>query len=176
MILAVNRTRLQRCRPPAGKISDDGRYLLLLAEKPENIVVVDLTTGERKPLSLPGVPVEIQGVFSPGNNYLAYALTGNYDVDDEHYHSGLYLYDIGSGETRTLYESPCAKYGSFASCGGVLHPNWIDATTLLFNGWAGEMPMAIRIDSTVQAPAPNHTFIIATDGNILQEFAPVLGA
>ena len=168
---------VQKCHPPAGKISDDGRYLLLLAEKPENIAVVDLSTGERKPLSLPGVPVEIQGAFSPGNEYLAYALTGSYDSDGEHYQSGLYLYDLSSGETRTLYESPCAKYGSFRSCGGVLHPNWIDATTLLFNGRAGEMPVAIRIElSTVQAPAPNRTFIIATDGTILQEFAPVLGA
>jgi hypothetical protein len=57
-----------------------------------------------------------------------------------------------------------------------LHPNWIDATTLLFNGYAGEMPAGIRIDGTVRAPAPNHTLIINTDGNILQEYTSVLGA
>ncbi len=168
---------VQRCRPPAGQISNDGRYLLLLAEEPENIVVVDLGTGERKPLSLPGVPVEIQGDFSPGNDYLAYTLSGSYDGPGNDYQSGLYLYDLSSGETKTLYESPCARYEGWRTCGGVLHLNWIGATTLLFNGYAGEMPAGIRIEvSSIQAPAPNHTFIIDTDGTILQEIAPVLGA
>jgi Tol biopolymer transport system component len=114
----------------------------------------------------------IAGTFSPDDRYLAYSLTG----DGGNSRSGLYLFNLGTGQTNRLYESPCADYDLFGEvCGGTGRPFWIDKDTLVFNGYSGAMPNSVEKSSTVEAPPPNRTFVMTVDGAILQEISPVLG-
>ncbi|MBU0493469.1 MAG: hypothetical protein KKB13_16615 [Chloroflexi bacterium] len=167
----------------SGVFSEDGNALMVYDEDPVNVVVVDIPNGVIKPLPLPGVGRlgygGIWGAFSPDNGYLAYALTGY----EGHSKSGLYLFNLISGETSTLYEAPCSSYMMAGEvCGAVLDPYWIDKTTLIFNGYKGKMPDKIEVTKsdlnpvgTPQIPSPNRTFVIAINGTILQEFEPMLG-
>jgi hypothetical protein len=166
-----------------GVFSEDGKFLMVYDEDPANVVIVDVLTGVIKPVSLPGITRlaygSVWGSFSPDNNYLVYALTGKEGISK----SGLYLLNLASGETATLYEPSCSDYLMGGEvCGAVYDPNWIDDATLIFNAYKGEMPETINvIKSTThpygvpQIPPPNRTFVITLDGAIIQEFEPVFG-
>jgi hypothetical protein len=165
-----------------GVFSRDGNALMIYDEDPLKIMVVDIPTGVIKPLPLPGVSrldySGIWGAFSPDNSLLAYALTGSFGYSK----SGLYVFNLASGETSTLYEAPCSSYVLTGDvCGAVLSPLWIDQTTLIFNGFKGEMPEKIDVTKSnlnpigsPHIPSPNRTFVVTIDGTVLQEFETVL--
>ena len=157
---------------PDFAISVDNKYAMPYG----NPGVLNLTDGTFQKLTLAGVGQPgskgIAGAFSPDDRYLAYSLTGV----GGNSRSGLYLFDLGTGQTASLYESPCADYDLFGEvCGGTGRPFWIDKNTLVFNGYSGAMPDSVEKSSTVEAPSPNRTFVVKVDGTILQEISPVLG-
>lgn len=169
---------------PKGVFSKDGSNVLIISDMPENIVVINTINGNITPIPLTGIDnlgySGFLGEFSPENKYLAYVLTG-YDGLTK---SGLYLFNMETEKTSTLYEAPCSSYLMHKGevCGAVLDPNWIDETTLIINGYKGEMPEEIKVNvsnldrvGSPQIPAPNRTLVINVEGRILQEFDPLLG-
>lgn len=169
---------------PRGVFSKDGNYILVISDIPENVVVINTENGDITPLPLPDIDYlgysGILGEFSPDNKYLAYVLTG-YDGLTK---SGLYLFNMETENTSTLYEAPCSSYLMHKGevCGAVLDPNWIDETTLIINGYKGEMPEEIKVNvsnldrvGSPQIPAPNRTLVIDLDGRILHDYDPIFG-
>jgi hypothetical protein len=168
---------------PREVFSKDGDYILVISDMPENVVIINTENADITPLPLPDIDnlgyFGIRGAFSPNNSVLAYALTG-YDGLTK---SGLYLFNIETGKTTTLYEAPCSLYMMQGEvCGAVLDPEWIDETTLITNGYKGEMPDKIKsqvgpydpVGSPI-IPPPNRTLVIDVNGRIFQEYDPILG-
>jgi WD40 repeat protein len=158
---------------PEFAVSADKKFVMPYG----NAGIVDLTTGTFQKLPLEGVTQlgsrGIYGAFSPDSHFLAYSLTG----DAGYSRSGLYLFDLTTSESTTLYEGPCEFYDLFGEvCGGTGRPFWIDKNTLVFNGYAGTMPNSVQKFSEVEEPLPNRTFVIALDGTLLQEISPMLGS
>jgi len=158
---------------PEFAVSADKKFVMPYG----NVGIIDLTTGTFQKLPLEGVTQlgsrGIYGAFSLDSHFLAYSLTG----DAGYSRSGLYLFDLTTSETTTLYEGPCEFYDLFGEvCGGSGPPFWINENILAFNGYQGSMPNSIQKYSEVEEPSPNYTFVIALDGTILQEISPMLGS
>ena len=171
------------CEPKWGlssiPLSQDGRYAMLISDHaPNRLVLLNLTTGESKSLPLPDFDIskaiKIIGAFSPNNRYFAFS---EYNPSDYLILPRVYLMDLATGTNSILFENPCARYGPLGDnlgstvCASIGLPQWIDDTTLVFSGYSGDMPNAVKRGINID---PNRTFVMDVDGKILQEFMPAL--
>jgi len=167
-------------------ISSDGHFAMLILNGPFipstppyfSLSLLDLTSGEFKSLPAPeysrleAQSMNASGAFSPDDRYFAYTVNSSVSGPNR-----LYLLNLASGESSILFESPCAPYNQTGMgmgsnfCASVGNPVWIDATTLVFSGFSGELPQSIVLGNTIH---PNHTFVMSLDGTVLQGLSPAL--
>ena len=159
-------------------ISPDRHYAIFIIDGDSlDLVLLNLLTGDYKNLPLPDIEFEsirVNGAISPDNRFLAYSVN---KMLPNYSNPWLYLVDLEAGTDSVLYENPCAYYKSFRDlyggnvCATIGIPQWIDNTTIVFSGYAGDMPESNVSGSTID---PNRTFVMDINGNILQEFSPAL--
>jgi len=124
-------------------ISPDRKSLVFSGWK-DDITLVDLTTGEMKPLV-----ADHSRCFSwsPSNTRFTYT---TYKPP-----SALYSYDLASGKSTRIVDFPCGNYfgdlganmtsgpGEGTLCGGMTCGVWMDDTHLFFQRFTGELPETI---------------------------------
>ena len=148
-----------------GVISPGGKYFLPRPSATD-MMLVNLSDGGTRSLAFPGdiyvyPEDDFYGAFSPDERYLVYTLNSR----NNYYRNGVFLLDLASGETNSLYESPCAFYLAVGTvCGETGQPYWLDGETLLVSAFTGEMPFQVPVGA--ESPSPNSYIVLATDGSL----------